>query len=145
MLRNLTNYVLGFVFPGDNPDHGFAQVVSLDIQMSPELLKNFKDTARIWEFARKVESNGKYRCSFRENDGTLRKPVRIKPDYHGSFVLYVSKDGKQIASYEIEFFSSIDQIAICSERIYGEKPGYSRSMNELEALGVISMDLEKQL
>lgn len=145
MLKQLKNFLMSFVFPKNENFKEENQVCSLDVALTPELLKDFQNTVKIWEFAKRVEKNGKYRCSFRENDGSLKKPVRIKPDYRGSFVLYVSKNGRQIASYEIEFFPG-DEIAICNERIYGnEKKGYSRSMSETEALGVISMDLEQLL
>ena len=145
MLKKLKNFVLSFVFPAGHTIDESSQVISLDIPMTPKLLKDFKNTVMMWEFARKVEDKGKYRCSFRENDGTLRKPVRIKPDYPGSFVLYVSKNGKMIATYEIEFFPSIDQVSILNERIHGEKPGYSRAATEQVALNLILTDLEKQL
>ena len=149
MFKKIENFFLGLTFKGITPEYkkvvGNADIISVDLTMTQELSLDFNRTIMMWEFAKKVESNGKYRCSFRENDGTLRKPARIKSDYRGSFVLYVSKDGKLIASYEVEFFPSIDQVAILGERIHGDEKTYSRSMNIVEALGTISMDLEKQL
>ena len=146
-MKKFEGFFMGIYFKGVPEEFlktvGSAQIRQVDADFTPGLISDFTRTMMMWEFAKKVEHFGKCRCSFRENDGTLRKPVRIKPDYRGSFVLYVSKNEKLITSYEIEFFPSTDQIAICGERIYGEKPGYSRSMNETGALYHILNDLEQ--
>ena len=146
MIKEFKNFVLSLVFPKGYVVGGSkSRNLSIDLEIGNKSLEDLENTLKIWEFARKIESakNGKVRCSFRENDGTLRKPVRMKHDHKGSFVLYVSKRGKPIASYEIEFLPD-GYVSIFSAWVHGENTKESLSQKYELALGSICIDIDKR-
>ena len=115
--------------------------------LTSEREKELTNLLQMMAFAWKLQEdfNGKIRCSFRENDGTLKKPLRIKPYHRGSFILYVSKFGhhKQLCSYEIEFFT--DQVSVYNDRIHSADKKGARVFTYNEAIDEVFSDIEDQL
>ena len=143
MFKKFEDVVLGFVFPGSDTIKDNVQFDFIDIQMSPTLLNDFKNSVMIWTLARKLEANLGVRCHYRENQRML---LWNNMDYRGHFVLDVYSDGKNFGPYLIDTHLN-GTISITSQRIFAERyeqTDRSITVEFSEAIELISNDFNSK-